>query len=288
MKPILLFIFLIPLLSFGQAVHFRKYKDGETFKYQLTSEAYRNDKFTGKTVSVSKHIVVKGNHFLSEQIKWLHKTSYTPKDTINMDSIATRVKPYKISLSQKGKVMLPKLVVPEMTGDITDLNTFYVAIAPALNAQKLSSKHPIFVNDKIRHGNFADGIEMLYGTDCLQVTQKLISTNQQYTIVETTFSPPASFCLMPLLDTIAKKSFKHFNNIEFERKSTGNKVNLFWGVETFTITSKVSNFNGQIIDATMTNLLTLKMRYNASSDLKTYAIEMPMTIRRTVKLELLK
>jgi hypothetical protein len=269
-------------------VGFRQYKKGENFKYKLTSEVYRNGKFASKTISISEHTVVRDSGLLSEEVRWLHKTSYTPKDTIQMDSTAQKVKPYKISLSQKGKVLLPKLTVPEMAGDITDLNTFYVAIAPALNAQKLSSKNPMFTNDKLRQGNFADSIELLYGTDCLQVTQKLISTNKQYAVVQTTFVPPSSFCLTPLLDTIEKKSFNQFNNIEFVRKSEGDKVNLFWGVETFTVTSKISNVNGQIIEASMTNLLTLKMRYNASPDLKTYAIEMPMTIKRTLKLELLK
>ena len=288
MRPVLLFILLIPLISFGQAVSFRHYKEGEIFKYRLTSEVYRNDKFAGKTISVSEHTVVKDTDFLSEEIKWLHKTSYSPKDTIQIDTIAQKVKPYKISLSPKGKVLLPKLAVSEMTGDITDLNTFYVAIAPALNVQKLSSKKPMFINDKLRRGNFADSIEVFYGTDCLQVSQKLISTTRQYAVIETTFTPPSSFCLIPLLDTIGKKSFSRFNNIEFIRKGEGGKVNLFWGVETFTVTSKVSNVNGQIIEASMINLLNLKLRYNASQDLKTYAVEMPITIKRIIKLELLK
>lgn len=288
MRAILLFILLIPFLSFSQAVAFRQYKKGENFKYRLTSEVYRNDKFASKAISISEHTVVENSGLLSEEVRWLHKTSYTPKDTIQMDSTAQKVKPYKISLSQKGKVILPKLTVPEMTGDITDLNTFYVAVAPALNVHNLSSTNPMFTNDKLRQGNFADSIELLYGMDCLQVTQKLISANEQYAVVQTTFTPPSSFCLTPLLDTIEKKSFDQFNNIEFVRKSEGDKVNLFWGVETFTVTSKISNVNGQIIEASMTNLLTLKMRYNASPDLKTYAIEMPMTIKRTLKLELLK
>jgi hypothetical protein len=288
MKSILLFTLLIPLFSFSQAVKFRRYKEGEILKYRLTTEVYRNDKFASKTISISEHTVVKDTGFLSEEVKWLHKTSYTPKDTVYLDSVAQKVKPYEISLSPQSKVLLPKLTVPEMAGDITDLNTFYVALAPALNAQKLSAKNPVFTDDKLRQGNFADSIEVLYGTDCLQVTQKLITTNKHYTVVETIFAPPSSFCLTPLVDTIRKKSLDRYNNIEFVRKSEGGKVNLFWGVETFIVTSKVSNVNGQIVEASMTNLLTLRMRYNASQDLKTYTVEMPVTIRRTLKLELLK
>jgi len=37
----------------------------------------------------------------------------------------------------------------------------------------------------------------------------------------------------------------------------------------------------------MTNFLKLRMRYNVSKDLKTYAAEIPFTITRNLKLELL-
>jgi hypothetical protein len=38
----------------------------------------------------------------------------------------------------------------------------------------------------------------------------------------------------------------------------------------------------------MTNKLNLRMRYNASGDLNTYAAEMSLTIKRDLKLELVK
>jgi hypothetical protein len=52
--------------------------------------------------------------------------------------------------------------------------------------------------------------------------------------------------------------------------------------------SKIDNQNGQIVEASMDNRLKLRMRYNASPDLKTYDVEMPVTLRRNLKLELLK
>jgi hypothetical protein len=287
MKPLLVIICLIPFCSFGQVIKFRDYKEGETFEYKLTTEVYRNDKFASKSVSISKHKVTKERSLFSEEISWRQKISFTGKDSVNLDSIAQRIQPYKISLSPAGKVLLPKLTVPEMTGEITDLNTFYVAIAPALNAQKLTSRKPVFVNEKPKQGNFADSIEVLEGTDCLQVTQNFISTSKQYSVVETKFTSPATFCLTPLIDTVGKKSNDQYNNIQFIRRSEGDKVNLFWGVESFTIITKVNNTNGQIIEATMTNILNLRMRYNCSRDLKTYAVEMPIAIKRILKLELI-
>jgi len=288
MKVLWILFILIPVISYSQAVSFRKYKPGEVFKYRLTTEVYRNNEFTTRMSAVSEHSVVKDKDSLYEEIRWRQKTTYSLKDTIQLDSIAQSVSPYRISLSRGGKVLLPALNSPEMTGEITDLNTFYVAIMPALNAQRLSSKNVSFTNAELRKGDFGNNKEIIYGIDCLEVTQKLISSNKQFAVVETEFKPPSSLCITPLIDTIAKKTFSQYNNIEFARKGDDNKINLFWGIESFIITSKINNLTGEIMEASMINLLTLKMRYNTSPDYKTWAMEIPTTIKRVLKLELVK
>jgi len=274
--------------SHAQLFPDRKYTAGEKFRYAITTEVTRNGQSSGKTISISEHTVMPMGNAFAEEVKWLGKTSINGRDTVCMDSLAGKVAPYILSLSPGATLHLPRLTVPGMTGEITDLHTFYVAVAPALHAQKLSPKKTSFTNAELRQGNFADSIEILYGTDCLQVTPKLVSSNKDYAVIETRFLPPPRLCLDPLLDTIKAKSFSQFNNIQFIRKSEGDKVNIFWGVETFTIVSKVSRSTGQILEATMDNQLTLKMRYNATPDLKTYAAEIPLTIRRTLQLELVK
>jgi len=288
MRKLLMLICLAPLISFSQTIPYRQYKPGETYKYKLTTETYRSDKFTGSEVAVSEHKIVKDSGILAEEIRWLAKTSFNIKDTVIADKIAQQVKPYRISLSPKGAVLLPKLTIPEMVGNITDLNTFFVAVSPKLNIHKLSSKDSVYKNEKPVQGNFGDSIRILYGTDCITVTQHLLSTTKKYSVVRTDFAPPAGFCLDPLLDTIAKKSFDQPNNFQMIQKGTAGKVNLFWGVESFTITSTIDNKTGQVIDALMTNILSLRMRYDSSPDLKSYAVEMPIAIKRVVKLELLK
>jgi len=72
------------------------------------------------------------------------------------------------------------------------------------------------------------------------------------------------------------------------QRGAGDKVNFFWGVELFIITSKLDNKTGAIVEATMENILILQMRYNASPDLKTYAMQMPVKIKRVLKLEMVK
>jgi hypothetical protein len=280
-------VILSPVLVCSQISN-RKYKPGDTYKYKLTTDVYRNDTYSGKTVSISEHHVVNDGGLLAEEIKWVSKTSYNGADTVHLDKVAKKVPPYRISLSPAGKVLLPKLSNPEMIGEITDLNTFFVAIAPALNAQKLSAKNRDFKNPELQHGNFADSITILYGTDCIQVSQHLLGTDKKYTTIRTDFTPPDSFCLSPLLDTVTKKSYDHPNNFQMIQPGSGGKVNFFWGVESFIITSKLDNKTGAIQEATMENILTLQMRYNASQDLKTYAVQMPVKIKRVLKLELLK
>lgn len=287
MIKLLFFTLFLPLGSFSQIIPYRQYKPGEVNKYKLTSEVYRNDKFAGKIISVAELRAVKDSAFVSEEIKWLSKVSFTLKDTINLNSTAQKVQPYKISLSPNGKVPLPKLTIPEMVGDITDLNTFFVAIAPALNIQKLTKSDPDFKNAEPRQGNFADSLVILYGTDCIEVTQHLLEATKKYVIVRTDFTPPASFCLKPLLDTMAVNLFDHPNNFQMIQKGAADKVNVLWGVESFSITSKIDLKIGKLLEATMTNALNLRMRYNTSKDLKSYAVEMPITIKRDLKLELL-
>src|SRR5690242_12275559 len=157
---IILLLLLFPATAFCQAVKERVYKKGDVFKYQLTSESYNNGNLNAKSVSVSEHTVVADSGFLAEEIKWLSKKLYTTKDTTSQDDIAKKVKPYRISLVPGDHMKMPPLTVPEMTGEITDLNTFYVAIAPALHAQKLSKKLPYF-KDSVVRGKFADGVMII-------------------------------------------------------------------------------------------------------------------------------
>ena len=278
---------LLPAIAFSQ-IPVRKYKAGDTYKYKLTTEHWRNDKYNGKTVSIAEHHIVNDAGTLAEEINWISKISYNETASGSLDSFAKMVTPYRISLLPNGKVLLPKLTVSQMVGEVTDLNTFFVAVAPASNANKVSANNPVYINKEPRQGNFADSIFILYGNDCIEMSQHFISADKQFTTIRTDFLPPASFCLTPKLDTVATKLYDQPNNFQMIQKSAGDYVNFFWGVETFTITSKVDNKTGAIIDASMENTLNLQMRYNSSKDLQTYAVQMPVKIKRVLKLELIK
>lgn len=284
---LLFFAFQFPLVSFSQQMPYRTYKKGTVLNYRLTSESYQNNKFSGKSIAMAKTEVVQDSGKLYEEISWQSKTSYGEKDTTNRDGIAQSIRPYRISLLPDGNVPLPKLDNAIMVGEITDLNTFFVAISPKLNMHKLSRKAPVFVNEKTVEGNFAEGTSILKGSDCIQTTQKLIKRKRKYTIVETSFLPPEQSCLTPLIDTIAAKTFEFPNNFQMVQKAGPGTVNLLWGNESFVVTCKIDNRDGKILSATMTNELNLRMRVNASPELKNYAVEMPFRITRNLKLELI-
>jgi hypothetical protein len=285
--PCLLALLTLLTTVVRSQVPYRQYKSGDTYRYRLTTTANRGN-YESKTVAVSEHRVVNDAGIMAEEIKWLSLLSMDGKQKIHLDSNAREVKPYRISLLPEGKVLLPKLTIPSMVGPITDLNTFFVAIAPASGAHKLSDKDTVIKNGTVREGNFADSINILYGRDCIEVSQHFISTDKKYTIIRTDFTAPDSFCLTPLIDTIAIKTFDKPNNFQMIQQEPGGRKNLYWGVETFSITSKIDNRTGAIADATMENTLNLRIRVQISADLRTYLSEIPFLIKRSIHLELLK
>jgi len=276
-------LFCLPLFTNSQNIKYRNYKEGEITRYRLTTESNEGDKKT-RTVSIAELKVVPDSGYYSEEITWLSKIKYS-KDSVNMDDIAKKVTPYRISMDPKGSVKLPKLEIPEMIGEVTDLNTFFVAISPAFNIAKLSRTNAHISKPELVQGKFGDGNMILKGEDCLQVGITLISLDEKYSTIQTQFRPPSTSCLTPILDTIGKKTFEAPNNFQMIRKADGNLVNLFWGVETFTIITKIENKTGKIVEANMVNTLNLKMRYNCSPDLQKCAAEFPVVITRNLKLE---
>lgn len=269
-------------------IKFRKYTKGDHFSYRLTTQSSRNEIPDATTISVSFHTIIRDSSgSLAERIKWLSKKTITKTDTLILDSLAKKVPPYLLSLLPGSSLKIPPLTIPAMTGEITDLNTFYVAVSPALHIQRLTTNHLSF-KDSVLKGNFADHKQILAGEDCIEVTQRLLVKDHDITIISTSFSPPAVPGITPLIDTIGKQIFEAPNNFQMVRRSAGDKVNLLWGIEEFVITSTLDNRTGQILKADMINQLTLRMRYNSSEDFKTYDAEIPLTIKRVLHLELLK
>ena len=283
---IFLLLFCLPFWVNAQNIKYRNYKEGEVTRFRLTTESNEGNKIS-KTVSIAELKVVPDSGYYSEEVRWLSKIRYS-NDSVNLDDVAKSVSPYRISMDPKGSVKLPKLDIPEMVGEITDLNTFFVAISPAFNIGKLSRTNAHISKPEIIKGNFADGKLIQKGEDCLKVSVTLLSQDAKYSTVQTQVMPPSRLCLSPLLDTIGKQTFQAPNNFQMIRKADGDFVHVLWGVESFTITTKIENKTGRIVEASMINTLTLRMRYNSSPDLQKYAAEIPVVRTRNLKLEPIK
>ncbi|MBN8663636.1 MAG: hypothetical protein J0L83_03630 [Chitinophagales bacterium] len=286
-SSIIVLFLLYGLAGWTQNIGYRKYKKNEKYRYQLTVETYTNGTLSSKEVSVSEHTVLKESRIYQEEIKWLSKIRYSGKDSTDFSIYAKSIKPYRISLAKNGKVLLPALSIPEMTGDITDLNTFFVAVSPALKMQYLSkSKTTLQLSEPIK-GVFSDGIKILRGEDCTVVSQELLSNTDSMIKIRTNFSPPSSFCLTPFLELVSTKVFDAPNNFQMIQSAGNSKVNFLWGVESFSIDSEIESNTGKILHGTMTNKLQLKARINASTDLSNWQLEMPLEIIRKIELKIL-
>jgi hypothetical protein len=268
----------------AQVVPFRNYRPGERYWYRITTESIRNGKSSGKSVALSEHIVVEDSAGFSERIKWIDKKVYQGDTVLNQAGIAKQVPEYRISLGPGGKVLLPSLDNPDMIGEITDLNTFFVAISPPLNAQKLTDQQKLLKNPEIREGNFADNKRILFGKDCMIVIQELRNSGGEYIELKTTFLPPGNSCMRLLADSAIKLGTDTAFNFQMIQKGQNEKVNYFWGVESFEIMTKIDRRTGKIVEATMVNDLDLKMLYNSDTDFKKYDASLPVIIKREVHL----
>ncbi len=66
-----------------------------------------------------------------DEVRWISKKVYTTKDTLEHTTELNNTSPYRISLHPKGKLDIPPIQDAGMTGEITDFNTFFVAISPS-------------------------------------------------------------------------------------------------------------------------------------------------------------
>src|ERR1700753_1054355 len=110
----------------------RKYKPGETYRYKMTLNEYHNGALDFTNVAVCELKVVDSAGVFYDEVHWKSKKVFRAKDTTDQTQAATQVKPYRISLSGKGRIDMPKIDVPDMTEPIQDFNTFFVGVSPLI------------------------------------------------------------------------------------------------------------------------------------------------------------
>lgn len=268
----------------------RRYTAGEVYRYRLTTNVTHNGKWQSGIIAVCElKVITDANGIPADELRWISKKVITAGDTSDQSAGAARVAPYRISLDPRGKLDLPPISVPGMTGEITDLNTFFVAVAPASGVHSLKRKGDRYTRPDAVKGNFANGKDIITGDDCLQMSVSLLEDAKDSVVVETAFEPPSSACLQYLLDDMRVPVVKDtLNNFQMVRPSGNSKFNVLFGREVFYITSTLQKRDGRITRAGMSNTLRLKMKLNCDSAYSNCQAEMPFTIQRELLLELME
>jgi hypothetical protein len=267
----------------------RKYKPGEDYRYKITMSEYHNGEFAFTNVAVCELKVVYVAGVPYDEVHWLSKKLITAKDTTDQTAKAILVKPYRISLSGKGRIDLPRIDIAEMTEPIQDFNTFFVGVSPLIqgmdkiknSGDSTTTKDPIIAD-------FSNGTFILKGQDCLDITMKLVNTTKTEAILYTSFAPPKHNKLAYLLPDMNTPVFEHIpNNFQMVAPAGKDLFMVNYGREYFYINSTVRKLDGKIVKADMFNQLNLKIKVNCNSEYKNCQVEIPFAEQRKLTLELL-
>lgn len=266
----------------------RVYTKGDHFRYKLTCTSYQNGKWTSTTVSEAQLIV--GYDSLGvpyDEVHWLSSIQMGVKDTLDLGVKARAIPPYRISLDPKGSMALPPLTEPAMTEPITDLHTFFVAVSPALGATRLKNAGDSYTKPQPAIGDFSNGANILKGQDCLQTSMSLMAISGDTDRVQTRFFPPLTNGLSYITPEMSTPVIADtVNNFQMLMPAGNGKFNVQYGRELFTIDSKISKAEGKLLDASMFNLLSLRLNIMCDQQYQHCAMQMPMSIARKLSLEL--
>lgn len=266
----------------------RKYKVGDTYRYKLTMEELHNGKWDHTNVAICELKVVKDSLGCPyDEVRWISRITITGKDTIDATKAILAVKPYLISLDPKGKVDLPKIEIPELTEPIQDLNTFFIAVSPLAGATKLIKKGDTTSIGQPVKADFSNGSTILKGEDCIDISVKITDITKSQVMLTTWFAPPSQTCLSFLTPDMKTPVVKDtMNNFQMVMKQGPAQYLVQYGREYFYVNSTVQKSDGKITNATMYNLLDLKLKINCDEDYNKCQVEMPFAEQRNLKLEL--
>ena len=273
----------------GSYTYKRRYSIGSSSVYTLTTRAYHNGKFASESVATSKHVIVKRKGVPFERVTFtgLEETSKQGrKDLTAMPSVVSKVKPFYMSLAPHGSLSIPKLTVPQMTGPITDLITFWVALSPKVGADQLHSVGAKRTLKKPFGGDWASGASLPVGRDETVVTSQLVALTSKTATFKTSFLPPSKQGIQMARPFMTKRVVSTSpNNFEQVQAIGDGEFDAMWGNEHFIITETVDRKSGQIIHATMENYLKLKLRVQCDAAFKRCGPELPFSITRRETLD---
>lgn len=275
----------------GTFTYKRTYRIGNTYGYMLTTNTFHNGKLVSKSRAKSLFRVVRRDGIPSTRVKFLGLKMATPKSGggfHSLDHFARKVKPFYLSLAPGGRLAVPNLTVPHMTGPVTDMVTYLVALSPkaGIGSLHLVGEH---VTATTPFGcNWANGRTAFVGRDELSVTSRLVALAPKTATMVVAFTPPPTTALTMAHSWMVKPVAAPVpNNFEQVSPEGGAKVYAMWGHERFTIMATVARSTGMILHATMLNKLDVKLRVQCNRDFTRCGPEIPFSIIRKEELVLL-
>jgi hypothetical protein len=267
----------------------RKYKPGETYRYKMTLNEYHNGALAFTNVAICELKVVDSAGVFYDEVHWVSKKVITAKDTADQTPAAISVKPYRISLSGKGRIDMPKIDVPDMTEPIQDFNTFFVGVSPLIqgmdrlkqNGDSISTPTPVI-------GDFSNGAFILKGQDCLHILMRLVNITKADAVLYTSFMPPQQTTLTYISNDMTTPVVGNTpNNFQMVSPAGKGLFNVNYGREYFCINTTINRSDGKIVKADMYNHLNLKVRVNCDKDYKNWQVEVPFEEERKLTVALL-
>ena len=266
----------------------RSYVAGDHYSYKLVTSRFKGGMLDSVEEAVSDHTVLTDGT-PRERIRWRSLVRQEGDTATDHTEIARGVSPYEISLHPDGTIDLPPLDEPRMLGMITDLNTFFVAVSPAIGVEGLHESGDSHVLDEPARGIWTNGRNIVLGQDCIRTRIELVEIDRKKETVRfrTSFMPPDVPCLELARPWMTKAaSDDKPNNFQQITLNEQGKHTVIWGIEEFTITSEVSYEDGKVRNARMDNNLLIFAKIGCTEDLETCIVEIPATIHIKRVLEL--
>jgi len=256
----------------------RHYADASEYRYHLLQEETRGGVSTSLDGVVAIKVERRPNGDYAETIRWVRLGESGSPD----DAAARALPAYHLSLAPGGTIESPR---PKgsvaLLGMVTDLQTFYAAISPGLGAGDIKDVGRPVERQEPVIGDFSDGDVILSGKDCTIARLTVTAIERDHVVLETRFDPPARSCLSGPAATDGGVP----RNFEMIRKVGAFFISLV-GTEQFTIVSRVSRRDGQLLEADMINRLDLEGRRCTDAALTDCSPTPPVSRVRKVRLKL--
>jgi len=254
----------------------RHYVNGEVSRYTYTENETGTD-----LTAVARLTSYVRRGIGGEQVKWVALDS----NGQDLSAQARAFPPYDLSLdpNDPNGLALPNTqTAGQLQAPVDDQLTFYVSLSDDVGIENLHQPGQSYVDPTLLSGNFANSTTPV-GQDLIQLTTTLTSLSARQATFTSSYQPPPQGGLQlsqPFMSSPVCGSTP--NNFELVQAEGAEYVAL-WGCESFTVTTVVDRFSGQIVSVQMTNPLQLDGTLCQDEALTECTPIPPTTLQRTVQ-----